>query len=146
MKEAPDILKILEKDIKIPERVNEKAEEALKKIYAECEDKGKTADDAKIRSNGKRRKRTAVYIAAAVIAVSAVTAVAAVLKWSESLSDGLQASEEQMKEMESSGMSTFVGQSCEDNGVTITAVQSITDNYYTYLAFKIDGYKIGGGE
>ena len=31
MKEAPDILKILEKDIKIPERVNEKAEEALKK-------------------------------------------------------------------------------------------------------------------
>ena len=34
MKEAPDILKILEKDIKIPERVNEKAEEAFRKIYA----------------------------------------------------------------------------------------------------------------
>ena len=146
MKEAPDILKILEKDIKIPERVNEKAEEAFRKIYAECEDKGKTANDVIIRSDGKRRKRTAVYIAAAVIAVSAVTAVAAVLKWSESLSDGLQASEEQMKEMENSGMNTFVGQSCEDNGVTITAVQSITDNYYTYLAFKIDGYEIGGGE
>ena len=35
MKDTADILKILEKDIKIPERVNEKAEEALKNIYAE---------------------------------------------------------------------------------------------------------------
>ena len=41
MKEAPDILKILEKDIKIPERVNEKAEEALKKYMPNVRIKGK---------------------------------------------------------------------------------------------------------
>ncbi len=145
-----DVLDILKKDVDIPDVVNKKADEAFKKIYAECE---RNENNLNRENNiekfeyGKRiHKRRITVLAAAIIAICAVTAGAAVIRWSRSLSDGLQATEEQMKKLENSGMNTFVEQPCTINGVTVTAVQSITDNYYTYIAFKIEGFELEEGE
>ena len=86
-----------------------------------------------------------VVVAAAVM-LCAVTTAAAVLKWSQSLSVGMQLSKDQMKNVENSGMNKFVEQSCTDNGITVTAIQSITDNYYTHIAFRVEGFEIEEGK
>ena len=39
----------------------------------------------------------------------------------------------------------FSETSCTDAGVTVSAPLSITDNYYTYLSFKIEGYDLEKG-
>ena len=136
-----DALETLKKDVEIPEIVNKKADEAFKKIYAQCEN-----GEAKAGMRPKRfhTKRITVLVAAAVT-LCAVTAAAAAIRWSHSLSEGLQATEEQMKQLETNGMNTFVEQPCTVNGVTVTAVQSITDNYYTHLAFRVEGYQTEEG-
>ena len=126
-----DVLDTLKKDVEIPDVVNKKADEAFKKIYAECES-GENKKTENIQPKRYHTKRITV-LAAAVVALCAVTAAAAVVRWSHSLSDGLQASEEQMKQLESNGMNTFVEQPCTVNGVTVTAVQSITDNYLSLI-------------
>ena len=138
-----DVLDTLKKDVEIPDVVNKKADEAFKKIYAECESGEKNTEN--IQPKRYHTKRITV-LAAAVAALCAVTAAAAVVRWSHSLSDGLQVSEEQMKQLESNGMNTFVEQPCTVNGVTVTAVQSITDNYYTHIAFKVEGFELEEGE
>ena len=139
-----DVLDTLKKDVEIPDVVNKKADEAFKKIYAECES-GENKKTENIQPKRYHTKRITV-LAAAVVALCAVTAAAAVVRWSHSLSDGLQASEKQMKQLESNGMNTFVEQPCTVNGVTVTAVQSITDNYYTHIAFKVEGFELEGGK
>ena len=138
-----NIMDDLKKDLEIPDIVNKKADEAFNKIKAECEgrEKGSIVD---MKPKKYHTKRITVLVAA-VVALCAVTAAAAVVRWSHSLSEGLQASEEQMKQLESSGMNTFVEQPCTVNGVTVTAVQSITDNYYTHIAFRVEGYKTDEG-
>lgn len=139
-----DIMDDLKKDLEIPDIVNKKADEAFNKIKTECEsgEKGSIVD---MKPKKYHTKRITVLVAA-VVALCAVTAAAAVVRWSHSLSEGLQASEEQMKQLETSGMNTFVEQPCTVNGVTVTAVQSITDNYYTYIAFKVEGFELKEGE
>lgn len=139
-----DIMDDLKKDLEIPDIVNKKADEAFNKIKAECEsgEKGSIVD---MKPKKYHTKRITVLVAA-VVALCAVTAAAAVVRWSHSLSEGLQASEEQMKQLETSGMNTFVEQPCTVNGVTVTAVQSITDNYYTYIAFKVEGFDLEEGK
>lgn len=143
-----DIMDTLKKDVEIPDIVNERAEAAFKRVYEECE-KGKTPQNAPDGNGPKVKKihtKRMTVLAAAVVTLCAVTAGAAVIRWSHSLSQGLQASEEQMKALETSGMNKFVEQPCTSNGVTVTAVQSITDSYYTYIAFKVDGFELKEGD
>jgi hypothetical protein len=40
----------------------------------------------------------------------------------------------------------FTEQKITNQGITITATQSITDNYYTYIAFKVEGFEVSDGE
>ena len=40
----------------------------------------------------------------------------------------------------------FADASATDAGVTVSAQQSITDNYYTYLSFKVEGYRLEDGK
>ena len=138
-----DVLDTLKKDVEIPDVVNKKADEAFKKIYAQCESGEKNTEN--IQPKRYHTKRITV-LAAAVVTLCAVTAAAAVVRWGHSPSNGLQASEEQMKQLESNGMNTFVEQPCTVNGVTVTAVQSITDNYYTHIAFKVEGFDLEEGK
>ena len=40
----------------------------------------------------------------------------------------------------------FADASVTDAGITVSAQQSITDNYYTYLSFKVEGYHLEDGK
>lgn len=81
--------------------------------------------------------------AAAVLALSTVTAGAAYLKWSKGLEKDLAVTKEQKEQAESTGLAGFPNLSAEDKGITITAQQSIIDNYYGYLAFKVEFSDLG---
>ena len=143
-----DAIEILQKEIEIPKTVLEKADAALKQIQDSSQGSGgKLLPYRRTARPGKHfRKRAAVAAAAAAISLFALTGAAAVYRnWSRSLSEGLHISEEQQQELESNQMASFVEQSCTDNGITVTAQQSITDNYYAHLSFKIEGYQLEAG-
>lgn len=142
-------LDILKDDIVIPENVQNKADAAFEKIRKEAggsrarhmgAERGRT-----IRRN-ERRGRRLVAAAAAVICFSTVTVSAAYLKWSRGLEKELAVTEEQKEQAESTGLAGFPNLSAEDKGITITAQQSIIDNYYGYLAFKVEGYRAEKGK
>lgn len=144
-------IETLQMEVEIPEVVHNKANQAFDQIRgnkAEAE-----ADVNIILYSGKQtkivsripKKRIAMIAAVITLAFATVTVAAAYLSWSRSLSEGLRATEEQKVQMEENSMSTFVNQACTDQGITITAVQSITDNYFTRIAFKVEGYEFEEG-
>ena len=96
--------------------------------------------------NKKQKKSFLVMTTAAAIAFGTLTiCAAAYMNWNNGLTESLQISEEQEKVLEDTGMAAFSGASCTDAGVTVSAQQSITDNYYTYLSFKVEGYDLEDG-
>lgn len=153
-------LDILKKDIVIPENVQDKADEAFAKIRREAEGRKSAPMEIEsgravrmkpegrkaIRLHERRGRRIAAATAAAVIALSTITAGAAYLKWSKGLEKELAVTDEQKEKAEGTGLAGFPNLSVEDQGITITAQQSIIDNYYGYLAFKVEGYQAGKGE
>lgn len=92
------------------------------------------------------KKKIAILIVAAVLTLGTVSVVAAAyINWSKSLSEGMRATQEQKAALEESKMTSFVGQSVTEQGITVTATQIITDNYFTYLTFKVEGFEVEEG-
>lgn len=128
------ILRTLQQDVEIPEVVRKKADQAFARIHAEQE---KTEpDNRKVVSYNKKeterkaisKRKIAVVAAVAALATATVTAgAAAYMKWS-------------------AGMAAFTSQSCTDAGVTVTAQQSITDNYNSHISFKVEGFQVEDGQ
>ena len=139
-----DTIYTLQQNIEIPDIVTEKANMAFEQIR---KDAGSSSD--KIVTYQKPVKKSQKkYVAAALIAtmtVGAVSAYAAYTNWSHGMKEELRISEEQQKNLEANGMAAFSDASVTDAGVTVTAQQSITDNYYTYLSFKVEGYSVEKG-
>jgi len=141
-----DTIEVLQMEVEIPDVVQKKANQTFDKIR---EDKVEVGADAKIIPYNMQiktvskfsKKRIGIIVAMVTLALATVSVAAAYLNWSKSLSEGLQATQEQKVQMEENNMSTFVDQACTDQGITVTAVQSITDNYYTHIAFKVEGYE-----
>lgn len=103
--------------------------------------------EAEAMTNKKRKKSFMAMTAAAALVFGTLTVgAAAYYNWSNGLTEELQISEEQQEMLEDTGMAVFAGTSCTAAGVTVTAQQSITDNYYTYLSFKIEGYELEEGK
>lgn len=93
--------------------------------------------------NRKQKKSMTAAVVSAIVAVGSITVCAAAyMNWSSGLTEELRISEDQKVELEESGMATFSGVSATDAGITVTAQNCITDNYYTYLSFKVDGYEL----
>ena len=139
-----DTIYTLQQDIEIPDIVAEKANEAFEQIRNEAKKKGDKV--VTYQKPVKRSKKKYAMIAlAATLAVGTATAYAAYTGWSKGLKEELRISEEQQKNLEENGMAAFSDASVTDAGVTVTAQQSITDNYYTYLSFKVDGYPVEKG-
>lgn len=133
----------LQQNIEIPDIVTEKANMAFEQIRKDAGSSDKIVTYQK--PVKKSRKK---YVAAALIAtmtVGAVSAYAVYTNWSHGMKEELRISEEQQKNLEANGMAAFSDASVTDAGVTVTAQQSITDNYYTYLSFKVEGYSVEKG-
>ena len=62
------------------------------------------------------------------------------------LKEELQITQEQQENLQENGMAAFADASVTDAGITVSAQQSITDNYYTYLSFKVEGYHLEDGK
>ena len=138
-----DTIYTLQQNIEIPDIVTEKANMAFEQIRKDAGSSDKIVTYQK--PVKKSRKK---YVAAALIAtmtVGAVSAYAAYTNWSHGMKEELRISEEQQKNLEANGMAVFSDASVTDAGVTVTAQQSITDNYYTYLSFKVEGYSVEKG-
>ena len=139
-----DTIYSLQQDIEIPDIVKEKTNEAFEQIRKDVERKGEKV--MMYQKPVKRsKKKYAVIALAATLAVGTATAYAAYTGWSKGLKEELRISEEQQKNLEENGMAAFSDAAVTDAGVTVTAQQSITDNYYTYLSFKVDGYSVEKG-
>ena len=147
------ILRTLQQDVEIPEVVRKKADQAFARIHAEQE---KTEpDNRKVVLYNKKeterkaisKRKIAVVAAVAALATATVTAgAAAYMKWSAGMAEGMQATETQQKQLEDNGMVAFTSQSCTDAGVTVTAEQSITDNYNSHISFKVEGFQVEDGQ
>ena len=139
-----DTIYTLQQNIEIPDIVTEKANMAFEQIR---KDAGSSSDKIVTYQKPVKKSRKK-YVAAALIAtmtVGAVSAYAAYTNWSHGMKEELRISEEQQKNLEANGMAAFSDASVTDAGVTVTAQQSITDNYYTYLSFKVEGYQVEKG-
>ena len=139
-----DTIYTLQQNIEIPDIVTEKANMAFEQIR---KDAGSSSDKIVTYQKPVKKSRKK-YVAAALIAtmtVGAVSAYAAYTNWSHGMKEELRISEEQQKNLEANGMAAFSDASATDAGVTVTAQQSITDNYYTYLSFKVEGYQVEKG-
>ena len=154
------ILEQLAQEVEIPERVRQRADMAYEQIrngqYAAQRANdggaryGKAPEGRLIHSRterGRRRRvgrKIAVCAAAAVLTVGVISAGAAVYRhWTRAFSQGLQVSEEQKKTLETTGMAvSYEDQTMTDQGITVSLEQSIVDNYFAYLVFKVEGYQV----
>lgn len=144
-----DIIKILQSDIAVPQTVQRRADDAFSQI--------RSISGQKRRKARVPKKKIVILAAAAVLALGSITVYAACRNWSKSLSEGMGTTAEQQTQLEEDGAVVFpiqeqtqeeeviMPQSQTCNGVTITAVQSITDNYAAHLVFKIEGYELPEG-
>lgn len=133
-----DTIKTLQMEVEIPDVVLKKANQTLDEI---CQKNTKVIVRKKI-----SKKKIAIIIIAAVLILATLGVAAAYLGWSKSFSEGFRVTEEQKTQLEESDMTTVMSQSCTDQGITVTTVQSLTDNYYTHIALKVEGYELEDGK
>lgn len=142
-------LEILQENIVIPDVVMKKANDAFAEIQSEGSQN--SSDVKRIHSkNGlfrTNRKKLGMVALAATLVLGTVTAGASVyLRWSRSLEKELRVTKNEKQIAEKSGLADFPEMSVTDGGVTVTAQQSIVDNYYAYLSFKVEGYEVPVGK
>lgn len=148
-----NILEQLNEDVVIPQKVREKADMAFEMIRKDAEQAknlqmqyGAQPESEKRNRTGTKKlskKRIFLLAAAAVLSVGCVSAAAsAYMKWSKSLSEGLHATEEQKTMLEDTGMVNMIGQTVTDNDISVTLEQTMADNYFAYLAFRVEGYSV----
>ena len=135
-------IEILQKKAEIPEVVRKKMELAYgqirqeKRMHEEIEgqknERGKTVVS---------KKKVAIILAVATLSLATVSVAAGVyIRWSDGLKEKLQLTKAQEEELEETGAAESAGVSCTSQGITVTALQSITDQNFSQLAFSVKGY------
>lgn len=136
MSRFDDMICGLRQDMEIPENVWKKYTDTLLELPDKTEKPSHTFS----------KRRLWPTVAAATVAVGAITVSAsAYIRWSRGLEDGLQTTAEQRQVLEENQMASFVEQSVTQGDVTVTAQQSIVDNYFAHLSFKVEGYEVEEG-
>ena len=131
-------IEILRDEITIPRIVQQKADAAYAMLRED-----NVARDTVLPENetGKglhniiQKKKVLIWVAVAVM-LTAGLSVAAGVRWNQALSGKWQVEESERESLQKEGAVSFVMQSQTQNGVTITAQQSVTDNYSVYVGFK----------
>lgn len=140
-------LEILRRDVTIPQIVQERADKAYAMIakggVMDDADKAKEKGNCSLHNTKKRRKQ--VILAAAAVMLFAGLTVSAGTKWSAVMSKKWQVEELQKEKLQEEGAVSYAMQSQTQNGITITAEQSIADHYSVYLAFRVEGFPLEEG-
>lgn len=124
-------IEILREEIVIPQIVQEKADKAYNIIRNE--EKG-------LHNTRKNKTRKILPFVAVAVMMLAGAVTAAGTKWNTGISEKWRVEEQQKESLQEEGAVSFAMQSQTQNGITITAEQSVTDNYSVYLGFRVEGY------
>ena len=98
---------------------------------------------------------TLVAAAALAVGVAGVAYAAGWFGWSRDMEHGMHTTERARQYAEEIGLAAApevtgpadnAVTSVTDNGVTVTAAQTLVDNYYAMLSFRIDGFELPEGE
>ena len=103
------------------------------------------------------RKRAMVIALAATLILATMTGAAVFTRWSKTMQTSYNPSQEVKEQAEKSGLSVMLEEtkgtenpnevlSVTDQGITITAVQTIVDNYQAQITFRIEGFDLPEGE
>lgn len=117
----------------------------------------KNNDMSRNKSENRSRRsiynKIAVIVIVCVISLSTIGAGASAIyhKWSDGTRDEFQVSNGDAEKYEQSGLAQFPGddsgvKKVTQNGVTISVAQTIIDNYYAYVSFRVEGFDINEGE
>lgn len=102
----------------------------------------------------KRSSRKLMIVAmAAVMLMATLTGAAVFTRWSQTAQNRYNPSEDIKEQAEKSGLSVMLEEtkgeenpnevlSVTDQGITITAVQTIVDNYQAEITFRIEGFDV----
>ena len=101
---------------------------------------------------GSRRKLM-IVVMAAVMLMATLTGAAVLTRWSKTAQNRYNPSEDIKEQAEKSGLSVMLEEtkgeenpdevlSATDQGITITAVQTIVDNYQAEITFRIEGFDV----
>lgn len=137
MSKFDDMIYRLKEDIEVPDHVWAKYTETLS-----------TLPDKQEKRHSHTFSKTKIWPVVALVALIIGTlsvSAAAYIQWSKGLEERLQATQEQRQTLENNQMSSYVGQSVTQGDITVTVQQSIVDNYFAYLSFKVEGYKVEDG-
>lgn len=101
------------------------------------------------KKNLSSRKLVLIAAAAALLIVT-LTGAAAFTRWSKNAQNRYNPSEDVKQQAENSGLSVMLENKQEDNavlsatsnGVTITAVQTLVDNFQAEITFRIEGIEL----
>lgn len=97
-------------------------------------------------------KALLIAIAATLILVT-MTGAAVYTRWSKSMNSAYQASQTQREQAQDVGLSTMLEKekksddilSVTDQGITVTAVQTVADDYHMKIVFRIEGFSFPEG-
>lgn len=100
-------------------------------------------------------KKKLLFLLAATLIMGTMTAAAVYTRWSTTAQARYNPSQDVKEQAEKSGLSVMLEEtkgaenpgevlSVTDQGVTITAVQTIVDNYHAEIFFRIDGFDLPG--
>lgn len=98
-----------------------------------------------------RMRRAAVLAAAAVMLVGLLTGAAAFTRWSDTAQQRYNPTQEVKEQAAQSGLSVMLEEtsgeilSAEDQGITITAVQTLVDQYKAEIIFRVEGFQVPDG-
>lgn len=136
-----ETIECLQKEIIIPDIVQQKAGLAFERIRNE-------RMQASHKPAGRiRRKAVWASAAAAVLMLGTMSVFAAAyFPWGRGMTEELRATESQKQFLEGTQMVNPVNASASENGVTITALLTITDGRFARLSFEVGGYELVDGE
>lgn len=104
-----------------------------------------------------KKRRLHPVAAAFVIGLLGIGSISvgayALHKWNVGIQERFQVSTEEQAKIEQTDLVQFPDEdsksdqtSATQNGVTVTATQTIVDNYYAYVALKVEGYEVKPGQ
>lgn len=145
---------IFQDDIKVPEIVLQKADEAFAGIQTEGRSTMKKNNQTENRKHTFWRNPAAVAACTCIIVAGSVTAGAAVhYVWSRGMQGAVQATDTQQKELTDKGAAVVLKEQKDysklavtDNGITITPETIIVDENFAHIAFSVKGYDLAEGD
>ena len=135
-------IEVLQKKAEIPETVREKMQLAYGQIRQEKRmHEEREGQKEERRKTVVSKKKVAIILVAATLSLATVSVAAGIyIRWSDGLKEKLQLTKVQEEELEETGAAESTGVSCTSQGITVTALQSITDQNFSHLAFSVKGY------